>query len=124
MLSTSFPRIPWFFLQVVTIIAISSYLSSNSKELSKFPKVFMTDPSNWWSNKLFSRKVGFQMRYPKFLGISVTSLPVSIGISKSKLLILTFSSVMVIVAGIGHGDTRSNPGLIAFHIALIPLGNV
>ena len=30
--------------------------------------------------------------------------------------------VMVIAAGIGHGDTSSNPGLIAFHIALIPLG--
>ena len=28
--------------------------------------------------------------------------------------------VMVVVAGIGHGDTSSNPGLIAFHIALIP----
>ena len=34
------------------------------------------------------------------------------------------SGVMVIVAGIGHGDTSSNPGLIAFHIALIPLGKV
>ena len=32
--------------------------------------------------------------------------------------------VMVIVAGIGHSDTSSNPGLIAFHIALIPLGKV
>ena len=32
--------------------------------------------------------------------------------------------VMFIVAGIGHGDTSSNPGLIAFHIALIPLGKV
>ena len=32
--------------------------------------------------------------------------------------------VMVIVAGIGHGDTSSNPGLIVFHIALIPLGKV
>ena len=32
--------------------------------------------------------------------------------------------VMVIVAGIGHGNTSSNPGLIAFHIALIPLGKV
>ncbi len=32
--------------------------------------------------------------------------------------------VMVIVAGIGHGDTSSNPGLIAFHIPLIPLGKV
>ena len=32
--------------------------------------------------------------------------------------------VMVIVVGIGHGDTSSNPGLIAFHIALIPLGKV
>ena len=31
---------------------------------------------------------------------------------------------MVIVAGIGHGDTNSNPELIAFHIALIPLGKV
>ena len=32
--------------------------------------------------------------------------------------------VMVIVAGIGHADTSSNPGLIAFHIALIPLGKL
>ena len=32
--------------------------------------------------------------------------------------------VMVIVAGNGHGDTSSNPGLIASHIALIPLGKV
>ena len=32
--------------------------------------------------------------------------------------------VMFIIAGIGHGDTTSNPGLIAFHIALIPLGKV
>ena len=32
--------------------------------------------------------------------------------------------VMVIVAGIGHGNTSSNPGLISFHIALIPLGKV
>ena len=32
--------------------------------------------------------------------------------------------VMVIVVGIGHGDASSNPGLIAFHIALIPLGKV
>ena len=34
------------------------------------------------------------------------------------------SGEMFIVAGIGHGDTSSNPGLIAFHIALIPLGKV
>ena len=34
------------------------------------------------------------------------------------------SGVMVIVTGIGHGDTSSNPGLIAFHITLIPLGKV
>ena len=32
--------------------------------------------------------------------------------------------VMIIVTGIGHGDTSSSPGLIAFHIALIPLGKV
>ena len=31
---------------------------------------------------------------------------------------------IVIVAGIGHGETSSNPGLIAFHIALISLGKV
>ena len=31
---------------------------------------------------------------------------------------------MVIVTGVGHGDTSSNPGLNAFHIALIPLGKV
>ena len=32
--------------------------------------------------------------------------------------------LMVNLAGTGHGDTSSNPGLIAFHIALIPLGKV
>ena len=32
--------------------------------------------------------------------------------------------VVVIVAGIGHSDTSSNPGLITFHMALIPLGKV
>ena len=32
--------------------------------------------------------------------------------------------VMVIIVGNGHGNTSSNPGLIAFHIALIPLGKV
>ena len=32
--------------------------------------------------------------------------------------------VVVIVTGIEHGDTSSNPGLNAFHIALIPLGKV
>ena len=32
--------------------------------------------------------------------------------------------VMVIVVGNGHGDTSSYPGLIALHIALIPLGKV
>ena len=31
---------------------------------------------------------------------------------------------MVIAAGIGHDDTSSSPGLIVFHIALIPLGKV
>ena len=31
---------------------------------------------------------------------------------------------MVIVVGTGHSDTSSNPGLIEFHIALIPLGKV
>ena len=36
----------------------------------------------------------------------------------------TLHGVMVIIAGIGHGDTSSNPGLITFHIALIPLGKV
>ena len=34
--------------------------------------------------------------------------------------------VIVIVVGNGHDHTSSNPGrgLLAFHIALIPLGNV
>ena len=32
--------------------------------------------------------------------------------------------VVVVVAGIEHSDTSSNPGLIAFHITLIPLGKV
>ena len=31
---------------------------------------------------------------------------------------------VMVITGIGHGDTSSNPGLIAFHIALIPLGKV
>ena len=87
MLSTSFPRKLWFFLQVVTIIGITSNLSSNSKEPFKYPKVFMTDPSNWWSSNLLFRKVGFPMHSLKFLGISITSLP------KLKLLILTFSKM-------------------------------
>ena len=38
--------------------------------------------------------------------------------------LLNSLGVMVIVTGIGHGDTSSNPELIAFHIALIPLGKV
>ena len=33
-----------------------------------------------------------------------------------------FRDVTVIVTGIEHGDTSSNHGLIAFHIALIPFG--
>ena len=64
-----FPISPLFFLQVMTIIDIISNLSSNSKEPSKYPKVYMADPSNWRSCKL----------------------PVSICISTPKLLILTFS---------------------------------
>ena len=32
------------------------------------------------------------------------------------------SGVMVIVVGNERGNTSSNPGLIAFHIALMPLG--
>ena len=39
-------------------------------------------------------------------------------------IMLGARGVMVIVTGIGNGDTSSNPGLIAFHIALIPLGKV
>ena len=93
MLNPSFPRSPWFFLQIETIIDISSNLSSNSKEPSKYPKVFMTDPSNWRSCKQLFRKFGFPMRSQNYFGISVTSLSVSICISKSKLLILTFSII-------------------------------
>ena len=78
MLSTSFPRSPWFFLEVVTIIGINSNLYSNSKEPSKYPKVFMTDLSNWQSSNLLFHQVGFPKCSQKFLGISVTSLPVSI----------------------------------------------
>ena len=90
MLSTSFPRSPWFFSQVVTIIGIASKLS-NSKEPSKYPKVFMTNPSNCRSSYLLFRKVGFPMRSQKFLDISVILLRVSICISKSKFFILSFS---------------------------------
>ena len=93
MLSTSYPRSLWFFLQIGTIISITSNLSSHSQEPSKYPKVFffMTNPSNWQSSKLLFRKVDFLMHSQKCLGISVTSLPVSICISRSELLILTFS---------------------------------
>ena len=49
--------------------------------------------------------------------LQVKSCPI-IGVSHN------MSGVMVIVAGIGHGDTSSNPGLVAFHIAQIPLGKV
>ena len=72
MLSTSFPRSPLFFLQVVTIIGITLNLSSNFKEPSKYPKVFMADPANWRNSKLLFHKVGFPTRSQKFLGISVT----------------------------------------------------
>ena len=53
----------------------------------------------------------------RLAGLSIPSVP---------MLCLKGSArgVMVIVTGIGHGDTSSNPGLIAFHIALIPLGKV
>ena len=91
MFSTSFPRSPWFFWQIVTIIGTTSDLSSYSEEPSKYPKVFMTDPSNLLSCKLLFRKVGFPMGSQKIFGISVTLLRVSICISKSKLLILTFT---------------------------------
>ena len=91
MLSTSFPKSLWFFLQIVTIKGITSNLSSNSKGPLKYPKVFMTDQSNWRRCRLRFHKVGFPMRSQKSFGISVTSLSVSIRISKSKLLILTFT---------------------------------
>ena len=91
MLSPSFLRSPWYFLQVVAFIAITSNSSSNSKELSKYPNVFKTEPSNWRNSKLLFRKVSFLMRSQKFLRISVNSLLISICIFKSKLLILTFS---------------------------------
>ena len=59
MLSKSFPRSPWFFLQIVTIMGTTSNLSFNPKEASNYPKGFMTDPSNCRSCKLLFRKVGF-----------------------------------------------------------------
>ena len=130
MLSTSFPRNPWFFLQVGTIIGITSNLSSNSKEPSKYPKVFMTDPSNWLGSNLLIRKVGFPMCSQKFLGISITSLPVSICISKSKLLTLTFIIRCPWCNDYRHRkwtrwyEFKSWTRPIAFHIALIPLGKV
>ncbi len=41
-----------------------------------------------------------------------------------KNITISARGVMVIVAGIEHGDASSNPGLIALHMALIPLGKV
>ena len=82
MLSTSFSSCLRFFLQVVTIIDITSNLSSNAKQPSKYPKDFMIDPSNWRGSKLVFRKVDFPMPSQKFLGMSVTSLSVSICICK------------------------------------------
>ena len=93
MLSTSFSDSPCFFLQVVKIIGITSNLSFNSKEPSKYPKVFITNLSNWRSGKLLFRKVVFSLRsqkwswYKRYLTAG-TSLLVSICISKSKLLII------------------------------------
>ncbi len=40
------------------------------------------------------------------------------------ICITALRGVIVIVVGNGHDGTSSNPGLIAFHIALIPLGKV
>ena len=35
---------------------------------------------------------------------------------------LIFIHIYIHIIYIGHGDTSSNPGLIGFYIALIPLG--
>ena len=43
-------------------IDITSNLSSNFKEPSKYSKIFLTDSSNWRSSNLLFRKVGFPVR--------------------------------------------------------------
>ena len=58
---------------------------------TSYEEVHGSFSSNWRSCKQLFHKVGFPMLSQKFLSISDTSLPVSICISKSKLLILTFS---------------------------------
>ena len=45
-------------------------------------------------------------------------------IKKKRLRTEDARGVMVIVVGNGHSDTKSWTRLIAFHIALIPLGKV
>ena len=79
----------------MTIIGITSNVSSYSKDLSKYTKVFMINPLNWWSCKLHFSTVGFPMRAQNFFGLSVTSLPFSI--SGSKLLILNFNIMLFFV---------------------------
>ena len=54
----------------------------------------------------------------------IQTFPLEYFIYVNKVFLVGAHGVMVIVAGIGHGDSSSNPGLIAFHIALIPLGKV
>ena len=104
MLNTSFPRSLWFFLEIVTIIGITSNLSFNTNEHSKYPKVLVKVKVLWPTQqngcKLLYCKVGFPMLSQKFFGISVSLLLVFSCISKSKLLILTFSMILLFFCSI------------------------
>ena len=83
---------------------------------------------SWW-NVFTTIKDKLKVNPDKTLNaifFNSTVLPVKLYASETSSVIKKAGprGVMVIVVGNGHGDTSSNPGLIAFHIALIPLGKV
>ena len=92
---------PRVFRTLISILA--DY--NNSEVLMVCNCPFISKPSSPFINPLLT-----VIREPIIIGINVT-----FGNARG---------VMVIVAGIGHSNTSSNPGLIAFHIALILLGKV
>ena len=85
-------------------ISVIEFCKTNSATISR---LFLLTPFR--KSLLIVLSVFINTIYLKLLGISIK---------------VGTRGVMVIVAGNGHGDTSSIPGLNAFHIALIPLGKV
>ena len=91
------------------------------------------DTISAWKKLRFILSVRSNFHITESLSIAVhafaSPMLMSVSVDETLLpLILSIDGgargVMVIVVGIGHGNTSSNPGRIAFYIAPIPLGKV